>query len=165
MYLILAVWLTWGCLDVTSTHKPTTRHSNPHHMSTQHSVRCDNLLLWHFGPLTFCYCNRWTQWHFTLATLCPPFDTSRKLTSTPPKSRTFCHCNRTSTFFYLDCDRTSTFALKRNVDVLSQVTWEHLEALWLVSQRVDKMSQWSKSSRGKLLKVAVASKRAVGLEK
>jgi hypothetical protein len=35
-------------------------------------------------------------------------------------------------FFYLDCDRTSTFALKRNVDVLSHVTRAHLEVFWLV---------------------------------
>jgi hypothetical protein len=35
-------------------------------------------------------------------------------------------------FFYLDCDRTSTFAMKRNVDVSSHVTREHLEAFWLV---------------------------------
>ncbi len=32
-------------LDVTSTHKPTTLHSDPHHTSTQHSDHCDNLLL------------------------------------------------------------------------------------------------------------------------
>jgi hypothetical protein len=70
-----------------------------------------------------------------------------------------------STFFYLDCDRTSTFALKQNADVLSQVTGDHLEAFWLVSQGVDKMSQWSKSPWGKLLKVTVASKPAVGSEK
>jgi hypothetical protein len=44
-------------------------------------------------------------------------------------------------FFYLDCDRMSTFALKRNVDVLSQVTGDHLEAFQLVSWGVDKMSQ------------------------
>ncbi len=36
-----------------------------------------------------------------------------------------------STFFYLDCDRTSTFALKRTADVLSQVTGDHLEAFRL----------------------------------
>jgi hypothetical protein len=70
-----------------------------------------------------------------------------------------------STFFKLDCDRASTFSLKQNVDILSQVTRDHLEAFWLGSGGMDKMSQWSKSSRGKLLKVAVASKRAVGLEK
>jgi hypothetical protein len=45
----------------------------------------------------------------------------------------FCHCHRTSTFFYLDCDRTSTFALKQNEDILSQVTGDHLEAFRLVS--------------------------------
>ncbi len=59
----------------------------------------------------------------------------------------------------------STFALKQNGDVLSQVSWDLLEAFWLVSRGVDKMSQWSKSPWGKLLKVTVASKRAVGLEK
>jgi hypothetical protein len=68
-------------------------------------------------------------------------------------------------FFYPDCDRMSTFALKRNVDVLSQVPGDHLDTFGLVSRGVDKMSQWSKSSCVKLLKVAVASKQAVGLEK
>ncbi len=58
-------------LDVTSTHKPTTLHSDPHHTSTQHSVHCDNLLLWHFDPLTFYYCDRWTQWQFTTVTIRP----------------------------------------------------------------------------------------------
>jgi hypothetical protein len=48
---------------------------------------------------------------------------------------------------------------------LSQVTRDHLEAFWLVSRGVDKMSQWSKSPWGKLLKVTAASKRAVGLDK
>jgi hypothetical protein len=42
--------------------------------------------------------------------------------------------------FYLDCDKTSTFALKRNVDVLSQVTRDYLEAFGLVSRGVYKMS-------------------------
>ncbi len=32
---------------------------------------CDNLLLWHFGPLTFYHCDRWTQWQFTTVTLWP----------------------------------------------------------------------------------------------
>ncbi len=41
----------------------------------------------------------------------------------------------------------------------------HLEAFRLLSRGVDKMSQWSKSPRGKLLKVTVASKRAVGSKK
>jgi hypothetical protein len=59
----------------------------------------------------------------------------------------------------------STFALKQKVDVLSQVTKDRLEAFRLVSRGVDKMSQQSQSSCGKFLKVAVASKRAVGLEK
>ncbi len=39
----------------------------------------------------------------------------------------------------------STFALKRNVDVLSHVTREDLEVFLLVLRGVDKMSQWSKS--------------------
>jgi hypothetical protein len=55
--------------------------------------------------------------------------------------------------------------MKQNVDVLSQVSRDRLEAFRLVSQGVDKMSQWSKSPREKLLKVAAASKRAVGSEK
>jgi hypothetical protein len=54
--------------------------------------------------------------------------------------------------------------MKRNVVVLSHVTREHLEAFWLVLQGVDKMSQWSKSSCIKLLKVAVTSKPVVELE-
>ncbi len=147
--LLIQIWICWDpkliacfhiwiwCLDVMSTHKPTMRHSHPHHLSAQHSVHCDNLLLWHFDPLTFHYYDRWTQWHFTTATLRPPFDTSRSLMSTPPKSMTFWHCNRTFTFFYLDCDRTSTFAPKWNVDVLSQVTRDHLEAFQLVSRGVE----------------------------
>ncbi len=124
-----------------------------------------NLLLWQSDPLTFYYCDRWTRWHFTTATLRHPFDTSRLLTSTPPKVGPFVTVIGPPPFFYPDCDRKSTFSLKRNVDVLSQVTGDHLEAFWLVSRRVDKMSQWSKSPWGKLLKVTVASKRAVGSEK
>jgi hypothetical protein len=58
------------------------------------------------------------------------------------KSWTFCHCIRTSTFFYLDSDRTSTFALKQNVDILSHVTWAHLEVLWLV------WWEWTKCHNG-----------------
>jgi hypothetical protein len=132
----------------------------------------------HFDPITFYYCDRWTQWQFTTVTLRPLYilllwqmdpvtiyycDTSPPIryiqvtNVTPPKSRMFCHCNRMSTFFYLDCDRTSTFVLKRNVDILSQVTRDHLEAFRLVSRGVDKRSQWSKSPCGKLLKVAAAS--------
>jgi hypothetical protein len=60
-----------GCLDVTSTHKPTTRHSDPHHMSTQHFVHCDNFLLWHFGYVTFFYCDIPTLWQFSTVTLWP----------------------------------------------------------------------------------------------
>jgi hypothetical protein len=41
---------------------------------------------------------------------------------TPPKVGCFVTVIGRYTFFYLDCDRTSTFALKGNVDVLSQVT-------------------------------------------
>ncbi len=121
------------CLDVSSTHKPTTWHSDPHDTSTKHSIHCDNLLLWHFDPLTFYYCDGWTQWNFTTATLGPLFGRVQVTNIRPPlKSWTFCHCNRTSTYFYLDCDRMSTFALKRNVDVLSHVIEEHLEAFRIV---------------------------------
>ena len=58
-------------LDVTSTHKPTTRHSDPHHMSTQHFVHCDNFLLRHFDHVTFCYCDIPTLWQFSTVTLRP----------------------------------------------------------------------------------------------
>jgi hypothetical protein len=87
-------------------------------------------------PVTFYYCDTWSPIWFIQVTNIHP----------SPKSWTFSHCNRTSTFFYLDCDRTSTFALKQNVDVLSHVTGDHLETFWLVLRRVEKMSQWSKSS-------------------
>jgi hypothetical protein len=152
-------------LDVTSTHKPTTWHYDPHQTSTHHSVHCDNLLLWHFDPFTFYYCDRLDPVTFYYCDTSPPilYIQVTNVHPTPPKSRTFCHCNRTSTFFYLDCDRMSTFAPKRNVNVLSQVTGDHLEAFRLFSREVDKMSQGSKSPRGK--QVAVASKWVVGSEK
>ncbi len=69
--------------------------------------------------VTIYYYDISTLWHFTTVTLHPPppFYTSRKLTSTPPQSWTFCHCVRTSSFFYLDCESKSTFALKQNVDI------------------------------------------------
>jgi hypothetical protein len=35
------------CLDDPSTDKPTTRHFDPNEASTQWTVCCDNLLLWH----------------------------------------------------------------------------------------------------------------------
>ncbi len=89
-------------------------------MSTQHSVHCDILLLWQFDPLTFYYCDRWTHWRFTTVTIwplnilllwqmdpvtfyycntSPPIRYVQVTNIHPPKSRTFCHCNRTSTFF------------------------------------------------------------------
>jgi hypothetical protein len=74
--------------------------------------------------------------------------------SFPLKSWMFCHCHRTSTFFYLEGSEMWTFC--------------HMSpgnTFWLVLWEVDKMSQWSKSSRRKLLKVAVTSKRVVGLKK
>jgi hypothetical protein len=52
---------------------------------------------------------------------------SKKLTTILLLRWMSCHCVRTSTFFYLDCYRTSTFSLKLNVDVLSHVirgTWK-----------------------------------------
>ncbi len=55
-----------GGLDVTSTHKPTTRHSDPHHTSTKYFVHCDNFLLWHFDYVTFFYCDILTLWQFLL---------------------------------------------------------------------------------------------------
>jgi hypothetical protein len=65
-YKEFAAGPTWiWCLDVTSTHKPTMRHSDPHHMSTQHFVHCDNFLLRHFDHLTFFYCDIPTLWHFS----------------------------------------------------------------------------------------------------
>jgi hypothetical protein len=55
-----------------------------------------------------------------------------------------CHCVTTSTpFFYLDCDRMSTFALKRKCGHLSDVTRAHLEVIWLFWCRLDNTSQWS----------------------
>jgi hypothetical protein len=42
---------------------------------------------------------------------------------------------------------------------ICHVTREYPEAFRHVSRGVDKMSQWSKSSHGKLFKVAVASKK------
>ncbi len=67
------------CLDVTSTHKPTTRHSNSHGMPTKYFVQCDNFLLCHFDyvkffygdilTLTILYCDMPTQsWWI----ICPP---------------------------------------------------------------------------------------------
>jgi hypothetical protein len=51
----------WGTviqvLDVTSTHEPTMWHSNLHEKFTEHYHHCDNLLLWHFDPVSFYYCN------------------------------------------------------------------------------------------------------------
>jgi hypothetical protein len=84
-------------LDVTSTHKPTTWHSDPHHTSNQHFVHwqfstvtlqpcdifllwhsdsvtifyCDNFLLRHFDLVTFCYCYILTLWQFSTVTLRP----------------------------------------------------------------------------------------------
>ncbi len=54
------------CLHVTSTHKPTTWHSDPHHTSTQHFVHCDNFLLRHFDHVTFFtfrLCDNFLLWH------------------------------------------------------------------------------------------------------
>ncbi len=59
--------------------------------------------------------------------------------SIPPQIWTFYHCVRKTTFFYLDCDRTSTFTPKWNVDISSHVTGAHLEVFWLVLQG------WAKS--------------------
>ncbi len=86
MNLVLDSRATAWALDITSTHKPTTRHSNPHHTSTQHFVHCDNFLLQHFGHVTFfllwhsdCvtifYCDTATMWHFSIVTfwLCDNF--------------------------------------------------------------------------------------------
>ncbi len=40
------ITLPW-CLDDLSTHKPTTPQFDRHYPSTQRTVCCDNLLLWH----------------------------------------------------------------------------------------------------------------------
>ncbi len=61
--------ITRRCLDVTSTHKPTMWHSDPHHTSTQHFVHCDNFLLRHFDHVTFFYCDIPTLWQFSTVTL------------------------------------------------------------------------------------------------
>ena len=60
--------LTIRCIDDTSTHKPTTRHSDPHATSTEQTDHCDNLLLWHFVTQYFYYCNKPTLWLFTTVT-------------------------------------------------------------------------------------------------
>jgi hypothetical protein len=52
-----------GFLDVTSTYKLITWHSDLHHTSTKYFVHWDNFLLWHFGHVTFFYCDILTQWH------------------------------------------------------------------------------------------------------
>jgi hypothetical protein len=78
-------------------------------------------------------------------TLPPPSQYVQVTNVYPPKSCTFCHCVRMSTFFHLECDRTSTFALKWNVDIVSHVTSAHLEVFWLVWWGVEEISQWSKS--------------------
>ncbi len=37
-----------GCLDDPSSHEPTMWQFDPHYPSTQQTVSCDNLPLWHF---------------------------------------------------------------------------------------------------------------------
>jgi hypothetical protein len=64
----------------------------------------------------------------------------------PSKLDVFPLCSDVHLFFYLDCVRMSTFALKLNVDVLSHVTGAHLEVFWLVWQGGGgEMSKWSRS--------------------
>ncbi len=94
-------------LALVPTHKPTTGHSDPQETEwTFH--HCDNLLLWHFHPVTFYYCDTSSPiWYVQVSNVYPP------------PCWMFSYCVSKFTFFYLDCDRTPTFALKRNVDVLS----------------------------------------------
>jgi hypothetical protein len=68
-YLSTFLSYTSRCLDVTSTHKPTMLHSNPHETPTKFFVHCNNLLLLHFDPVTIFYCDIPTQSGWTF---CPP---------------------------------------------------------------------------------------------
>jgi hypothetical protein len=78
----------------------------------------DVLLLQHFVPVTFYSCNIFIPiWYV-------------RVTNTPSASRVSCHCVGTSTFFYLDRDKQATYAIKKNVDVLSHVKL-HLEMFGL----------------------------------
>ncbi len=95
-------WPTWYI-------HPTFR---PLWQFTTVTLRPFNILpLRQMDPVTFYYCDTSSLIQYIQVTKHPP-----------SKSRTFCHYNRMSTYFWLDCDRTSIFALKRNVDILSHVT-------------------------------------------
>ncbi len=118
-----------GCLDDTSTHKTAMWHFDMHKTSTQSMVCCDFygcdtsslylfttvtlwlcnvLLLLHFHPVMFYYCNISTPvWYVQETDVRPAskVDVMSRWTS--------CHCVRISTFFYLDFDRTSYFSLKQ----------------------------------------------------
>ncbi len=85
-----------GSVDVAFAHKPTTRHPDPHTTSTEHSNHCDNLLLSHFGPVTFYCCD-------TL----PPYTIHSGNRWPPLKVWLFFTVLERPPFFYLDCDMTS----------------------------------------------------------
>jgi hypothetical protein len=147
----------------------------------------DNLLLWQFDPLTFYYCDRWTQWQFTTValwplnilllwqmdpvtfyycdTLPPPIRYIQVTNVHPPLKVGYFVTVIGHSHFFPGLWQDIHFGSKAKCGHYVTGHGDHLEAFDLVSRGVDKMSQWSKLSRGKLLKVAIASKRAVGLEK
>jgi hypothetical protein len=112
----------YRCLDVTSTKELITQYSDPHETSTEHSNHCDDLLLWHFNPVTFTAATPPPIWYIQVTNV-----------HTVKDGHFFTLSGRPS-FFYLDFDRMSTFALNWNVDIFSHVTGVHLEVFWLVWQ-------------------------------
>jgi hypothetical protein len=106
---------------------PTNRPSNimmTHAMSTEHSNHCD------VTTVTFWLSDMLLLWHFALFSVLPGNYSSIR----PLKVGCFVTVLGLPPFFYLDCDKTSTFPLPWFVDVLSHVTGPLLGVFWLDSR-------------------------------
>jgi hypothetical protein len=98
---LLAVSVNWTWLlqqFLVPATNPTTWHSDPHESSTKFFVHYDNLLLWHFDPVTILYCDVLTQ--------------SRRIVCLPKKKLTVCH--------------TVTLVFFCPINSAHQVTWHPL---------------------------------------
>jgi hypothetical protein len=100
---LIPLWRLCGapaaCLDDPSSHEPTMWQFDPHYPSTQQTVSCDNLPLWHFFTCTI----RPDIFH-------------------PPRFRVgqFVTCNMTSTLLKMLCDIMSFLSWSR---IWTVFTW------------------------------------------
>jgi hypothetical protein len=101
-------------------HKPTTLQFNPHYPSTQRTVCCDNLLLWHSYTCTIC----------SGISCLPQLWGGRFFT-----------CDMTSTLLKMLCDIMSTLSWSEIWMVCHMIFGPICDVLPAVQQNVDILSQ------------------------